>query len=157
MSTLALRLSAILFISAAAFSPIQSTDEVQDFESGSILFDEESDFEQEEQTPWYKNKSNQKIASAVVVAAVAAYGVAIRMDKVQSPFAKVKTLLPAYIIHTPPVGKTVPSLLGYMGKEVAQSVKDTGTSVKKWCGNVVVAAKAAWAKRSEKPVAEPKK
>ncbi len=42
---------------------------------------------QQESVVWYKKESTQKIASAVIIAAVVAYAIAVRMGKISSPFA----------------------------------------------------------------------
>jgi hypothetical protein len=45
-----------------------------------------------ESVVWYKKESTQKIASGLVIAAVVGYVIAVRMNKVSSPFALVTAL-----------------------------------------------------------------
>jgi hypothetical protein len=77
---IAVVLCAALLMTSASF-PILAQDDA------CIVSEQLPEQSDESSVAWYKNESNQKIATGVVLAAVVAYVVAVRMGKVASPFA----------------------------------------------------------------------
>jgi hypothetical protein len=101
MNKISKQYSAALFAVMVAFAPAIYAMDSQ----AEVVIEQEST--SPESVAWYKKESTQKIASGLVVAAVVGYAIAVRMNKVSSPFALVSALFCSQVVKSNVTDKAV--------------------------------------------------
>lgn len=79
MNRFSKRINALMCVTIMAYACTYASD------SEPMIPEQQELIETQEQVVWYKNKSNQCIATGVIITAAIAYAIAVRMGKVPSP------------------------------------------------------------------------